>query len=55
MRLVRDPNYDDALHFYRDVLGAQQELQIHGEDGEKVTILQVGWRPWSCPTRHRST
>ena len=25
-----------------DVLGAREELQIHGEEGEKVTILDVG-------------
>jgi predicted enzyme related to lactoylglutathione lyase len=43
MRLVVETqDYEEALHFYRDVLGAEQELQIHGEDGEKVTILQVG-------------
>ena len=43
MRLVVETDdYDEALHFYRDVLGAEQELQIHGDDGEKVTILQVG-------------
>ena len=43
MRLVVEtPDYDDALVFYRDVLGAEQELQVHGEGGEKVTILQVG-------------
>jgi uncharacterized glyoxalase superfamily protein PhnB len=43
MRLVVETDdYDDALRFYRDVLGAEQELQIHGDDGEKVTILQVG-------------
>ncbi len=43
MRLVvRAADYDEALRFYRDVLGATEELQIHGEDGEKVTILDVG-------------
>lgn len=43
MRLVVEtPDYDEAVHFYRDVLGAEQELQIHGDDGEKVTILDVG-------------
>jgi predicted enzyme related to lactoylglutathione lyase len=43
MRLVVEaPDYDEALRFYRDVLGADVELQIHGEDGEKVTILDVG-------------
>jgi lactoylglutathione lyase len=43
MRLVVEAaDYDEALHFYRDVLGAEVELQIHGEAGEKVTILDVG-------------
>ena len=43
MRLVVEAtDYDEAVAFYRDVLGADQELQIHGEDGEKVTILDVG-------------
>jgi uncharacterized glyoxalase superfamily protein PhnB len=43
MRLVVETeDYDEALRFYRDVLGAEEELQVHGEDGEKVTILQVG-------------
>ena len=43
MRLVVEAgDYDEAVAFYRDVLGTEQELQIHGEDGEKVTILDVG-------------
>jgi uncharacterized glyoxalase superfamily protein PhnB len=43
MRLVVEAaDYDEALRFYRDVLGADVELQIHGQDGEKVTILDVG-------------
>jgi uncharacterized glyoxalase superfamily protein PhnB len=43
MRLVVEAeDYDEAVRFYRDVLGAEQELQIHGDDGGKVTILQVG-------------
>jgi uncharacterized glyoxalase superfamily protein PhnB len=43
MRLVVEAaDYEEALRFYRDVLGAEQELQVHGEDGEKVTILDVG-------------
>lgn len=40
--VVEAEDYDEAVTFYRDVLGLEQELQIHGEDGEKVTILQVG-------------
>jgi catechol 2,3-dioxygenase-like lactoylglutathione lyase family enzyme len=43
MRLVVEvDDYDDAVRFYRDVLGASEELQVHGADGEKVTILDVG-------------
>jgi uncharacterized glyoxalase superfamily protein PhnB len=43
MRLVVETsNYEEAVRFYRDVLGAAQELQVHGANGEKVTILQVG-------------
>lgn len=43
MRLVVEADdYDEAVRFYRDVLGAEEELQIHGDEGEKVTILQVG-------------
>ena len=43
MRLVVEADdYDEAVRFYRDVLGATEELRIHGDDGEKVTILDVG-------------
>ena len=43
MRLVvRAEDYEDAVTFYRDVLGAGEELQIHSPDGEHVTILDVG-------------
>ena len=43
MRLVVEvDDYDDAVRFYRDVLGAPVELQVHGDGGEKVTILDVG-------------
>jgi catechol 2,3-dioxygenase-like lactoylglutathione lyase family enzyme len=43
MRLVVEvDDYDEAVRFYRDVLGAEVELQVHGEGGEKVTILDVG-------------
>lgn len=43
MRLVVEAaDYDEAVRFYRDALGAQVELQVHGDDGEKVTILDVG-------------
>jgi NAD(P)-dependent dehydrogenase (short-subunit alcohol dehydrogenase family)/uncharacterized glyoxalase superfamily protein PhnB len=43
MRLVVEaPDYDEAVAFYRDALGGTTELQVHGEAGEKVTILDVG-------------
>ncbi|HEU5036141.1 MAG TPA: VOC family protein [Nocardioides sp.] len=43
MRLVVEvDDYDEAVRFYRDVLGAPVELQVHGDGGEKVTILDVG-------------
>jgi uncharacterized glyoxalase superfamily protein PhnB len=43
MRLVVETDdYDEAVRFYRDVLGATEELRIHGDNGEKVTILDVG-------------
>src|SRR3954465_1704841 len=43
MRLVVEAgDYEDAVRFYRDVLGAAEEFQLHGDGGEKVTILDVG-------------
>ena len=40
--VVEAADYDEAVRFYRDALGGTTELQIHGETGEKVTILDVG-------------
>jgi uncharacterized glyoxalase superfamily protein PhnB len=43
MRLVVEASdYEEAVAFYRDVLGAGEELVVEGESGEKVTILDVG-------------
>jgi len=43
MRLVVEADdYQEAVRFYRDVLGAAEELQVHGDGGERVTILDVG-------------
>lgn len=43
MRLVVEASdYDEAVAFYRDVLGAGEELVVHGDGGEKVTVLDVG-------------
>lgn len=40
--VVQADDYEAAVRFYRDVLGAGQELQVDGDDGERVTILEVG-------------
>lgn len=43
MRLVVEAeDYDEAVAFYRDVLGGAEELVVDGPDGERVTILDVG-------------
>ncbi|QZY29013.1 VOC family protein [Nocardioides coralli] len=43
MRLVVEAeDYEEAVAFYRDVLGAGEELVVDGPDGESVTILEVG-------------
>jgi predicted enzyme related to lactoylglutathione lyase len=43
MRLVVEaPDYEMAVAFYRDVLGAPEELVVGGPGGEKVTILDAG-------------
>lgn len=43
MRLVVEAeDYEEAVRFYRDVLGADEELVVDGQHGESVTILQVG-------------
>lgn len=43
MRLVVEAtDYDEAVAFYRDVLGAPEELFVDSGGGAKVTILDVG-------------
>jgi catechol 2,3-dioxygenase-like lactoylglutathione lyase family enzyme len=43
MRLVvAADDYDEALAFYRDVLGLPEELAVAGPDGARVTILDAG-------------
>src|SRR5262245_5970506 len=43
MRLVVEAaDYDDAVTFYRDVLGAPEELFVDSGEGARVTILDVG-------------
>jgi catechol 2,3-dioxygenase-like lactoylglutathione lyase family enzyme len=38
---VTAPDYDEALHFYRDVLGLREREAFSSEDG-RVTILDAG-------------
>ena len=43
MRLVVEtPDYEQAVAFYRDVLGVPEELAVEGGEGERVTILDMG-------------
>jgi predicted enzyme related to lactoylglutathione lyase len=43
MRLVVEAaDYDEAVSFYRDVLGAPEELVVDSGEGARVTILDVG-------------
>ena len=43
MRLVVEvDDYEQAVSFYRDVLGAREELVVDSEGGASVTILDVG-------------
>jgi predicted enzyme related to lactoylglutathione lyase len=43
MRLVVETDdYDEAVAFYRDVLGAREELVADSDGGASVTILDVG-------------
>jgi lactoylglutathione lyase len=40
--VVEAPDYEQAVAFYRDVLGAAEELVVDGDHGERVTILDAG-------------
>jgi catechol 2,3-dioxygenase-like lactoylglutathione lyase family enzyme len=43
MRLVvQADDYDEAVRFFRDVLGLREELAVAGPDGAQVTILDAG-------------
>ena len=43
MRLVVEADdYEQAVRFYRDVLGMPEELAVSGPDGAQVTILDAG-------------
>jgi predicted enzyme related to lactoylglutathione lyase len=39
---VTAPDYDQALVFYRDVLGLTEQGSYNSDDGGRVTILEVG-------------
>lgn len=40
--VVEAEDYQQAVHFYRDVLGLPEEMAIAGPVGAQVTILQAG-------------
>lgn len=40
--VVETADYDQAVAFYRDVLGAREEFAARGDAGERVMILDVG-------------
>jgi catechol 2,3-dioxygenase-like lactoylglutathione lyase family enzyme len=43
LRLVVEAEaFEDALRFYRDGLGLEEEFDIDGEDGARVVALQIG-------------
>ena len=43
MRLVvQADDYEEAVRFYRDVLGLPEELSVSGPDGAEVRILDAG-------------
>jgi predicted enzyme related to lactoylglutathione lyase len=43
MRLVVEaPDYDQAVAFYRDVLGCREQEAFESREGAKVTILDAG-------------
>lgn len=43
MRLVVEADdYEEAVRFYRDVLGLPEELAVSGPEGAQVTILEAG-------------
>ena len=40
--VVEAEEFEDALRFYRDGLGLQEEFDIEGDEGARVVALQVG-------------
>jgi lactoylglutathione lyase len=39
---VTAPDYDEALRFYRDVLGLPEQASYSSPDGARVTVLEAG-------------
>jgi catechol 2,3-dioxygenase-like lactoylglutathione lyase family enzyme len=40
--VVETGNYEQAVRFYRDVLGLPEELALDGDGGARMTILAAG-------------
>ena len=40
--VVEADDYDDAVRFYRDMLGLPEEAAFQGDDDARVTILDAG-------------
>jgi catechol 2,3-dioxygenase-like lactoylglutathione lyase family enzyme len=40
--VVETDDYEQAVRFYRDVLGLPEELAVDGDGGERVTVLTAG-------------
>ena len=53
--VVHAEDYDEALRFFRDVLGMPEQERTPGDGGAEVTILDAGRRRWRSPTRRRPT
>jgi len=51
--VVTAEDYDDALRFYRDVLGLPEREEFISPGGGRVTILEAGRRRWSSRTRRK--
>ena len=41
--VVEAEDYDEAVRFYRDVLGLPEEAAFEGHGDARVTILDAGW------------
>jgi len=52
--VVETEDFEAAVAFYRDVLGMPVELDLQGEKGEHVVILQAGRASLELSTPRRS-